>query len=105
MADSSWYCVFPGRDGRLMNAAECHEEANRETVGAVYFARMQQLSQMPDEELVGRQYPGAGEDPARQQKVAAAANSRRENLRKKTAKELGEQLWRFGIINYPLPKQ
>jgi hypothetical protein len=105
MADSSWFCVFPAADGHLMSAAECHEEGpKRRLVGGTYFARMQTLIAMSDEELVGGSFRKSDPPEARAQQVAAAAASTRKGLRAKTAQALGDQLWRFGVINNPLPR-
>jgi len=105
MADSSWSCVFPAADGRLMSAAECHEEGpTRRRVGEAYFARFQKLIAMSDEELVGGHFAGSDATAGRKEKVAAAADATRKGLRAKTAQALGGQLWRFGIINNPLPR-
>jgi len=104
MADSSWFCVFPAADGPLMSAAECHEEGpNRRLVGETYFGRFQQLIAMPDEELVGGHFAASDPPGGRKEKVAAEAAAVRKGLRARTAQALGDQLWRFGIINYPLP--
>jgi hypothetical protein len=104
MADASWFCVFPGADGRWMSAAECHEEGpNRLRVGEAYVARMKQIIALDDERLVGRHVLPEGDSAARRQKVAAEAAKVRTGLREKTARFLGDQLWKFGILNYPLP--
>jgi len=104
MADASWLCVFPGADGRWMNAAECHEAANRPRVGEAYFARTRQILALDDERLVGRHVAGQPDAAARRQEVAAEAARVRAGLRENTARSLGDQLWKFGIINYPLPR-
>jgi hypothetical protein len=105
MADSSWFCVFPAADGHLMSAAECHQEGpRRKCVGEAYFARVQEVLRMTDDDLAGMRFADVSDPSQRRTKVAAAAASIRAKLRAKTARSLGEELWQFGLINNPLPR-
>ena len=66
---------------------------------------MRQIAALSDEQLVGRHFTDKKGDAAvRTKKVAAKAAAIRTELRTKTARALGNQLWKFGIINYPLPR-
>ena len=105
MADGSWFCVFPAEDGHLMSAAECHTPGRgKELAGEAYFKRMQEIIQLPDDELVGKAYAQVADDAERKKQIAARAAQVREGLKAKTAKFLGEQLDEFGLLNYPLPE-
>lgn len=85
MADTSWYCVFPDKDGRLLSAAECHDGGTGQACAdAAYKARFAELLKMTDAELGGR-------NPARQRKSLAAKA------------ESPDKLGTFGLLNYPLP--
>jgi len=105
MADASWFSVFPSGDGHLLSAVECHDSANGKLVAKAYFARFQELLKIPDEELVGRHFPGSPDDPDRAKKLAAAAKRAREGLQSKTLDHLMTHLGQFGLLNYPLPEQ
>jgi len=103
MADSSWCCVFPGPDGQPMSAAECHEQVNRRFVGRAYVNRRRALLALPDEALVGRHFGTIADDTRRKERVAGKAMSVRAELRHQDPESLGNQLWAFGVLNYPLP--
>jgi hypothetical protein len=106
MADSSWGCVFPGTDGKLMSAAQCHEDAeSRRRAQAAYLARARDLASASDELLVGRRYGGITEAAARARAIVEHARELRENLRTgRAVGRLGEDLWAFGVMNLPLPE-
>lgn len=59
MADASYLVVFPGRDGQLMSAAECHLQQNRPLIDAAYRTRYQQIAAMSDDDLGGREKAAA----------------------------------------------
>ena len=103
MADASWFCVFPGPDGRWLSAAECHEEGPIASTWARRISRE-----------CSRLRPSATNNSSavtspRERRGRAPPKVRRQGCRypdglgEKTAKSLGDQLWKFGIINYPLP--
>jgi hypothetical protein len=56
---------------------------------------------MPDEQLVGGRFPEG--HPEREAAIAAEANGPRQRLFGWSAELLGDRLWQFGVINYPLP--
>jgi hypothetical protein len=104
MADSSWYCVFPAADGHLMSAAECHQDGpNKRLAGEAYLKRAKEVVEYSDEDLVGRQFSQVKDEQERARKIAEGAEQVRKSLREQTAKAAGEQLWAFGVMNYPLP--
>jgi hypothetical protein len=105
MADSSWGCAFPGADGKLMSAAQCHADADsKRRVQEGYLARARDLLSWPDEMLVGRRYAGITDAAERVRRAAEDASRLREGLRSGTAVgTLGEGLWAFGVMNLPLP--
>jgi hypothetical protein len=84
MADTSWWCVFPGADGHFLSAAEAHEQQGKIIAEKAYRARFQELLKLSDTELVG-----PTRDPA---KV-------RQSLQSRDPEPLGS----FGLLNYPLP--
>ena len=86
MADASYVCVFPGKDGRLMSAAECHEKENLPLIAETYSKRLEVIAQMPDEQLGGAK--DAADFRANRAKHAAHIAS----------------LKTFAIINHPLPR-
>lgn len=87
LADTSWLCVFPGKDGRLLSAAEAHAEEGRRHAEAAYRARYDELLTLSDEELTS--------GPRSAAKVRQALRAR------KTAPD---RLYTFGVLNYPLPR-
>lgn len=101
MADVSWYCVFPGADGKLMSAAACHERKG--LAGKAYFERKQELAKLSDEALFGGRFADLEDAAARARNIASAASRFRRGHLSQTAKQMGEQLWCFGVLNYPLP--
>jgi hypothetical protein len=103
LVDVSWYTVFPGRDGALMSALECHgRSVNRGLMADAYYTRMAQILELDDEALAGRSVPAVTADrPAALNRRAAEL---RAYVRERFNKEyLAGHLDRFGILNYPLP--
>lgn len=100
MADASWFCVFPGPDGRLMSAAECHDPANGKWVAKAYRGRFDRIVALDDEALVGL---NVKDGPDRAKKVEERAARIRKEFALKTEGHLATHLWQFGIVNYPLP--
>ena len=81
MADSSWGCVFPGADGKLMSAAQCHADAaSKHRVQEAYLARARAVATATDAHLVGRRYAGMTDATARAAKIAEHAADLRQNL-------------------------
>ena len=105
MADSSWGCVFPGADGKLMSAAQCHADAaSKHRVQEAYLARAREVAKATDVHLVGRRYAGMTDATAKAAKIAEHAADLRQNLRAGRATgKLGDFLWAFGVMNMPLP--
>lgn len=86
MADASWFTVFPGADGRLLSAAECHDRGEgQRRAGIAYRARMERLVQLPDAEL----FPDAPERAAAFRAAMLA----------KTADAWSRELDLFGVMN------
>lgn len=103
MVDVSWYTLFPGPEGTLMSAAECHgNAAQRACMARAYYDRMQVILGLTDEALCGRSIPP--HTPYRDQAVAAKAAELRNYVQaRNTPGYLADHLWQFGILNYPLP--
>ena len=96
MADASWFCVFPGPDGKLMSAAQCHDKGEgQKYCGIAYEKRFREIAKLPDALLVGEQ--DKRKDPQ------AAAKARKE-FETTTAQQLADKMGDFAFINYPLPK-
>ena len=55
MADASYLVVFPGKDGKLMSAPECHQAANKPYIDQAYRQRYQAVAAMSDEKLGGKE--------------------------------------------------
>lgn len=92
MADASWLCVFPGPDGQLLSAAECHDRgAGQLHCGRAYRQRMLQLLDLSDAEL---NFPSPQATANWRKQIAAENQS--DAIR-------ASKMDRFGIINYPLP--
>src|SRR5690606_18232773 len=102
MADNSWFCVFPDENGQLMSAAECHG-AGKAAAGRAYYARFRELIAMTDDELVGRRYVFVQDPQERRRRIAEKAAEVRSMLASRSAESLGDELWVFGVLNYPLP--
>ncbi|MFN2350592.1 MAG: transglutaminase domain-containing protein [Kiritimatiellia bacterium] len=93
MADATYFCVFPGPDGRLLSAADCHDRGVGQLhCGRAYRQRMLQLLARSDAEL---NFPDAAKAAAWREKTA------RENVSDETR---AGKLNCFAIINYPLPR-
>ncbi|MEI6425418.1 MAG: transglutaminase domain-containing protein [Lentisphaerota bacterium] len=91
MADASWLCVFPGPDGRLLSAAQCHDGGEgQKYCGIAYYRRQQELLKLSDAEL--------------NLKSAECHVNWRQRIAAQTAEELASLLTFFAVINYPLPK-
>jgi hypothetical protein len=104
LADASWFCVFPDAAGQLMSAAECHREGEGKTMaGNAYYQRMREIVALDDESLAGGRFEYVS-DPARRRKLTAQkATELRDDLGARSAWDLGNALWAFGVLNYPLP--
>ncbi|MCX7012524.1 MAG: hypothetical protein NTW86_08180 [Candidatus Sumerlaeota bacterium] len=87
MADASYDLVFPGADGKLMSAAQCHDMANHGFVTTAYHKRIMEICQLPDDKFLG----GAKEAA----EVRAAAGRLADYL---------STLGSFAVINHPCPK-
>jgi hypothetical protein len=103
MADASYLCVFPAADGHLMSAAECHG-AGKMPAGEAYFRRLQQMTTYSDERMVGAKFLPQADAAERGKRVAECAANMRKEYRAQTPKALADQLWVFGVMNYPLPE-
>jgi len=90
MADSTWFTVFPGPDGKLLSAAQCHGEG-RGYVGIAYRKRMEELVKLPDSELYS--------------KAPRKAARFRESMLAKTARQWSDELDLFAVMNNHLPRQ
>ena len=91
MADVSWFCVFPGKDGKLLSAAQCHDRGHgQESAGIAYVKRFRQIAELSDEQL--------------HVKGPKEAERLRKELLSTTPEQAANKLSSFGIINYPLPK-
>lgn len=84
MADSTYFVVFPAKDGHLMSVAEVHEkeEDARPYVKAAYAASFVEILKKSDAELGG-------------------ASARPEMAARE---ELVNNLGLFAVVNYPLPQ-
>jgi hypothetical protein len=100
MADASWFCVFPGADGKLMSAVECHDPANGKWVAKAYRARFDHIVALDNEALVGLHVK---DGPDRAKQVHERAARIRKEFAEKTEQYLETHLWQFGVVNYPLP--
>jgi hypothetical protein len=103
MADASFLCVFPDAGGHLMSAAECHG-AGKLQAGEAYFKRLQEMTTYSDERMVGAKFPAQPDQAERGRFVAQSAEGMRKEYRSQTPKKLADQLWVFGVMNYPLPR-
>ena len=91
LADASWFTVFPGPDGKLLSAAQCHDRAaGQKHLGLAYHRRMQELIKRSDKEL----YPAHPDQ----------AEPFRKQMRAKTTQQWSDQHDLFGVMNNPLPK-
>ena len=57
-----------------------------------------------DERMVGGKFPPQADPAARSKQVAEYAAGLRKDYRSQTPKSQADQLWVFGVMNYPLPK-
>jgi hypothetical protein len=71
--------------------------------GKAYWQRVQEVLAWSDEQLIGAQFAHVQDAQERARQIAQAAEQARAGLRTQTAEALGEQLWAFGVMNYPLP--
>lgn len=91
LADASNFFVVPGKEGRLLSAAQCHDRGEGQRLYAeAKQRRMQELVRLSDQ------------DVARGDAVQAA--KWRSQNEKPFAEELAVREVGFGVINYPLPK-
>jgi len=91
MADASWFTAFPGPDGKLLSAAQCHDRGEgQKYAGIAYEKRFAELVKLSDKELYS-------EKP---EKAAAF----RKSMESKTAKDWAAQLDLFALMNNPLPQ-
>jgi len=92
MADATCFCVFPGEDGQLLSAAECHDGGrNQEYCGRAYEKRWAELLALSDEEV---NFPDAEQ-----------TRGWRERLKSEDARLLADKHYYFAVINYPLPEE
>ena len=90
MADVSWLCMFPGPDGKLLSAAQCHDRGEGQKFWAIaYHKRLQELLSLSDAEL----NLGSREKTTEWRQLISAM----------TPENLVKRLNCFAIINYPLP--
>lgn len=105
MVDSSWCCAFPDARGNLMSAADCHAtSANKLLAGEAYLRRIEEVGGYPDNRLVGARFAHIHDEADRADRIRNDAAETRRDLQGRSAKAMGEQLWTFGIVNYPLPQ-
>jgi len=111
LADSSYICVFPDKDGRLMSADECLNDPDKNLrAGEAYFQRMKELDRLSDEELVGCQfadkpYAKPQDEAARSAAIKEAADQMRKRFFRRSSQQIADELWRFGVLPYPLPPE
>jgi len=111
LADSSYICVFPDKDGRLMSADECINDPDKNLrAGEAYSRRLKEIGRLSDEELVGCQftdkpYGKAQDEKARGAVIKEAADQMRKRFFRKSSQQLADELWRFGVLPYPLPPE
>ncbi len=104
MADASWFCVFPGPDGKLMSAAECHKGEGKLWAGKAYHQRFAEICALDDEALAGGRFAYIQDEATRAKLTRERAAEIRKNLGANSAEAIGESLWQFGVMNYPLPR-
>lgn len=90
MADASWFCVYPGPDGKLLSVAQCHDRGEgQKYAGIALHKRMQELLALSDEE------------------INMVNESSNEEWRAKTSAKTAEYHAAFynaaAFVNYPLP--
>ena len=51
MSDSSYFCVFPDEQGRLLSAAELHTPGHKPLVARAYLAHCEEVLKLSDEQL------------------------------------------------------
>jgi hypothetical protein len=91
MADATWLCVFPDVNGRLLSAEQCHDGGEgQRCAGKALYRRTRELLSMSDAEL---NLPRTTDTAEWRRKQEAH-----------TARSLADRLWRFAVINYPLPR-
>jgi hypothetical protein len=90
LADASIFFVARGKDGKLLSAAQCHDQGEGQRAYALAKqAAMRKLAELPDAEL--------GRTPEQAERYRqSAANFDAERLATRTDLV-------FGVINYPLP--
>jgi hypothetical protein len=91
MADASWLCVFPGPDGKLLSAAQCHDGGEgQKYAGLAYHKRQQELLTWSDADLNLKKHD-------------ADLATWRERVGSQTAEFLANWITFFAVMNYPLP--
>jgi hypothetical protein len=71
---------------------------------------LKEVARLSDEELVGCQfadktYGKAQDEKARSAAIKEAANQMRNRFFRKSSRQLADELWRFGVLPYPLPPE
>ena len=85
MADATWFCVFPGADGKLLSAAQCHDKGEgQKYCGIAYHKRFKVLIKLADDLKV----------VSRDRSVWALP-----------PEQLANRMNCFGVINYPLKQK
>ena len=103
MADASWFCVFPGPDGPLLSARQCHGES-LERANELYEKRIAEVLSLPDEKLVGGRFADVSNPERRRPLIAETAAACRKKFDRLTHPgNKGKNLASFGVLNYPLP--
>ena len=103
MADASWFCVFPGPADLLLSARQCHGRF-RELANRLYEKRIADVLSLPNEKLVGGRFADVSDPQERNRLIRETAKEARKKFRPLTnPKRKGNNLRRFGVLNYPLP--
>jgi Transglutaminase-like superfamily len=91
MVDATWFCVFPGPDGKLLSAAQCHDRCEgQKYCGIAYYKRVQELFKLSDGEL--NFHTSKETEEWRQVSLSQSAETWRDKMNC------------IAIINYPLPR-
>jgi transglutaminase-like putative cysteine protease len=91
LADGTYQFVVPGKDGKLLSVAQCHDGAEGQRAYAqAKYRRVQQMLAMSDAELGFTK--------------ADEAAKWRESMAPLSVEELAGRKVGFGAVNYPLPR-
>lgn len=91
MADATWFCVFPGPDGKLLSAIQCHDRGEGQRhCGLAYYNRMQELIKLSDEEI--------------NLVIESSSAEWRRETAARTPEYWTNKMDCFSVINYPLPR-